>query len=363
MADATKKQRIFMTGASGYVGSVITEFAVADGWEVHGLSRSEANDEKLRKLGAVPVRGDVTSLDVLRREAAEADVVIHLVHPFDPSLRDYSVTVKAQAAAADAFADSLQGTGKVLLTTGGALMAASDPNGGETDETAPAPDNEIIPRTKVENYDLSLAEKGIRVASIRLAPFVYGRGGSGVRLFSTYQKLPSRLFPSQVPTFIRVSAQDEFANSPSLSPVQMGAKNGHVLTVDEGKAHTTTVHVDDAARLYLLAAKKAPVGGTIYNATAPGTVSHRQIADAIAEAIGVPVKSLTPEEATAKLGAFFGRFLGADNRSSSAKARRELGWEIKETAGIIEDIKSGSYQAVAQAIKSGAADTKIWGSQ
>lgn len=130
MADTTKKQRIFMTGASGYVGSVITEFAIADGYEVHGLSRSEANDEKLRKLGAVPVRGDLSSLDVLRREAAAADVVIHLADPFNFDLSNgYDPVLKAQAAVADAFADSLQGSGKVLLTTGGALMAASDPNG------------------------------------------------------------------------------------------------------------------------------------------------------------------------------------------------------------------------------------------
>ncbi|KAI1760549.1 putative NAD dependent epimerase/dehydratase [Hypoxylon sp. FL1150] len=327
MADATKKPRIFMTGASGYVGTSITELAIADGYEVHGLSRSEANDEKLRKLGAVPVRGDLSSLDVLRREAAAADVVIHLVHDFNPhNLEDYKNVIKAQAAAVDAFADALQGTGKVLLTTGGALMAKSDPNGGETDETAPAPEEEIIPRVLVEKYDLSLAAKGIRVASIRLAPFVYGRGGSGVRLF-----------------------------------MQLGARNGFVLTVNEGAAPTTTVHVDDAARLYLLAAKHAKAG-EIYNATAPGFVTHRQLVDAIAAAIDVPVKSLTVEEATAKLGPFLSRFLAADNRSSSAKARKEFGWEIKETAGILEDIKNGSYVPVAQAIKNGTGDMKTWGS-
>lgn len=210
--------------------------------------------------------------------------------------------------------------------------------GGETDETTPAPNEEIIPRTRVEKYDLSLAEKGIRVAAIRLAPFVYGRGGSGIRLFSAYQSFC-------------IYANMQLLIHPFS--VQMAAKNGHVLTVDEGKAHTTAVHVDDAARLYLLAAKKAPVGGTRYNATEPGGVTHRQLAEAIAEVVGVPVKSLTLDEATAQLGLFFARFLSADNRSSSAKARNELGWEIKETAGILEDIKAGSYPAVAQAIKSG----------
>ncbi|KAI1771511.1 putative NAD dependent epimerase/dehydratase [Hypoxylon cercidicola] len=326
MADTTKKQRIFMTGASGYVGSVITEFAVAEGYEVYGLSRSETSDEKLRKLGAVPVRGDLSSLDVLRREAAAADVVIHLADPFTYDLsKGYDPVIKAQAAVADAFADSLKGTDKVLLTTGGALMAASDPNGGETDETTPAPEEEIIPRGQVEKYDLSLAERGVRVATIRLAPFVYGRGGSAIRML-----------------------------------MKLGAQNGYVLCVDEGKAHTMTVHVDDAARLYLLAAKKARAGEK-YIATAPGGVTQRQIADAIAAAVDVPVKSITPEEAIAKLGPFFGRFLAADNRSTSAKARREFGWEIRETTGILEDIRSGSYRAVAQAIKSGTGDSTLWG--
>lgn len=102
MADATKKQRIFMTGASGYVGTSITEQAIADGYEVYGLSRSESNDEKLRKLGAVPVRGDLSSLDVLRREAAAADVVIHLVHVSRPyyasSCRTYRVLTSARTS-------------------------------------------------------------------------------------------------------------------------------------------------------------------------------------------------------------------------------------------------------------------------
>lgn len=142
----------------------------------------------------------------------------------------------------------------------------------------------------------------------------------------------------------------------------MGARNGFVLTVNEGAATTTSVHVDDAARLYLLAAKHARAG-EVYNATAPGFVTHREIVDAIAGLLDVPVKSLPLAVATEKMGAFLGRFLSADNKSSSAKARKEFGWEIKEgKAGIIEDIKNGSYVPVAQAIKSGAPDGKTWGS-
>ncbi|KAI1099443.1 putative NAD dependent epimerase/dehydratase [Jackrogersella minutella] len=318
MADP-KNQRIFITGASGYVGGRIATFAIAEGYTVHGLSRTESSDAKLKAMGAVPVRGDLTSLDVLRRESAAADVVMHLADPFTRDLsHGYEPVIRQQAAVADAFADSMQGTGKALVMTSGTLMAAADPNGGETDETAPRPEKTLVPRHLVEEYDLSLAKKGIRVSSIRLAPYVYGRGGSGVKLF-----------------------------------MQMSAKSGGVICVDEGKSHTTTVHVDDAARLYLLAAQKAPAG-SIYNATAETNVTARQLAEAISEAVHVPINFLTFAEAEAKLGVFFARFLAADNRASSAKAQKELGWEIREKVGILADIRSGSYQAVAKEILSQA---------
>ncbi|KAI1136398.1 putative NAD dependent epimerase/dehydratase [Hypoxylon sp. FL0543] len=317
MADTTKKQRIFMTGASGYVGSVITEFAVAQGYEVYGLARSDASADKIKKLGGVPVRGDLTSLDVLRRESAAADIVMHLADPFNFDLsQGYDHVIEAQKAIADAFADSLQGTNKPLVTTSGTLMAEADPNGGEVDETAPYAKQSLVPRHVVEQYDLSLAKKGIKVSSIRLAPWVYGRGGSGIKLF-----------------------------------MGLSAQRGEVLCVDEGKNRVATVHVDDAARLYLLAAQKAPAG-SIYNATDRTDVVFREIADAMAESLHIPVKSLTLDDAIAQLGPFFGRFLAADHRASSAKAKRELGWEIRETRGVVEEIRSGSYVAVAKEILS-----------
>lgn len=186
MPDTTKKERIFITGGSGYVGSVITEFAIADGYEVYGLSRSESGDEKLKKLGAVPVRGDLTSVDVLRRESAAADVVIHLADPFSlsPQGGSYDEVIKIQKGVADAFADGMQGTNKPLVTTTGVLMVAADPNRNETDENAPFPEDPFVPRHHVEAYDQSLAKKGIRVSTIRLAMYVYGRGGSGIKMLS-----------------------------------------------------------------------------------------------------------------------------------------------------------------------------------
>ncbi|XDG05014.1 hypothetical protein ABKA04_004629 [Annulohypoxylon sp. FPYF3050] len=318
---ATPKKTIFMTGAHGYVGSSITRLALSSNlYTVRGLSRSEASDAKLVALGAVPVRGDLTSLTLLRDEAAAADIVIHLADPFNFDLSNgYDHVVKAQRDVADAFAAGMEGSGKPLVMTGGTLLVAADPNGGETDETAPYPEVPFLPRHLVEQHDLSLAKKGIRVSSIRLAPYVYGRGGSGVKLF-----------------------------------MQMAIGKGEVLIVDGGKTVTSTVHVDDAARLYLLAAEKAPAG-SVYNATDATNISKLEIAEAISEITGVPIKDYTYAEACEKIGPFFARFINSPSRASSAKAKKELGWETKEKAGILEEIRHGSYVAVAKEMKANPA--------
>ncbi|KAI1087340.1 putative NAD dependent epimerase/dehydratase [Rostrohypoxylon terebratum] len=310
------KKTIFITGAHGYIGTSLTRLALTSPspqYTVRGLSRNALSDAKLTSLGATPVRGDLTNLSLLRDEAAAADIVIHLADPFDHDLsRGYDHVVRAQRAIADAFADGMAGTGKPLVMTSGTLMAAPDPTGGETDETAPYPEYPFISRHLVEQYDLSLARKGIRVSSIRLAPYVYGHGGSGVRMF-----------------------------------MQISIGKGEVIVVDGGKAVTSTVHVDDAARLYLLAAEKAPAG-SLYNATNATNITNLELAEAISEVTGVPVKQYTFAEAAEKIGPFFARFLCSSSRASSAKAKKELGWEIKEKVGILEDIKHGSYVAVAK---------------
>ncbi|PCG89767.1 Hypothetical protein PENO1_027860 [Penicillium occitanis (nom. inval.)] len=258
------KTRIFMTGASGYVGSVITEFAIAQGYEVHGLSRTDTNDAKLKALGAVPVRGDLESLDVLRRESANAQIIIHLADAMTRN-PDFSAGLRVDAAAVDAICETIHWA----------------------------------------------KEKGVRVIAIRLAPYVYGRGASGVRLF-----------------------------------MQMHARNGEVTCIDDGSARTSTIHVDDAARMYLLAAEKASAGD-VFNCTSSTNVTALQLAEAMGSVLNLPVKFLKFDEAVAKFGPFFSKFLSAVNRASSAKAIQTLGWEPREL-GILEDIKSGSYQALAK---------------
>ena len=307
-------QKLFITGASGFVGSVITELAIAEGYHVYGLSRSETSDTKLHSLGAKPVRGDLTSLDVLRSESARADVVIHLATAYKIGVGSYEDVMHIDLAAIDAIADALAGSKKPLVITSGTLSAAADPTGAETNEGSPPEPHPINTRGKVERHSLELASRGIRVTGVRLAPYTYGRGGSGVSMFMT-----------------------------------MSARAGSVTCVNGGKNHTTTVHVDDAARLYLLAAQKGKAG-ELFNASGSTDTTAREIFDAIAAEIGVPVRDITYEEAQGQMGETFAWFLKAENRASGAKAKKELGWQPKG-AGILEEISKGSYQAVAEPLR------------
>lgn len=315
MAKQGQQNRIFMTGANGYIGSVITEFALAEGYEVYGLSRSEKGDTKLRSLGAVPVRGDLLALDVLRRESAQAQIVIHLVNAWNVKTT-WEEALRIDANAVDAMGESLKGRGKLVITSG-SLVVAPDPNGAETTEESPLQENPTNQRIKAEQYALQLCERGINVCAIRLAPYVYGRGGSGVQTF-----------------------------------MRMAVSNGEAVYVNDGKTRTSAVHVDDAARLYLLVCKNGQ-GGDVFNSTSSTNVTTYEIVAAMGSTLNLPVRSLNFEEAVRKCGPFLARFMSSENRASNAKAIKQLGWQPTEL-GVVEDIKRGSYPAIAKQLKSSA---------
>ncbi|PYH92703.1 putative NAD dependent epimerase/dehydratase [Aspergillus ellipticus CBS 707.79] len=308
------KQRIFLTGGSGYIGSTIVEQAISQGYEVYSISRSEAGDAKLIGLGAVPVRGDLMSLDVLREQSAQADIVMHLADPLTDNFQmPYDERIRIDDAAVEAIGAGLEGSNKPLVVTSGSLVVAA--TGAETDETSPLSEKPLNNRIVSEQNNLKLCEKGIKVSAIRLAPFVYGRGGSGIRLFMSM-----------------------YANSKA------------VTCVDPGDIFTSAVHVEDAASLYLLAAQKARAGD-IFNGVSSNNVTFGQLSEAMGEILGLPVRMISFDTAVSQLGEFFARFISAENRASGAKATRELGWEPKK-AGIIEEIKTGSYVALAESLKS-----------
>ncbi len=310
--------RIFVTGATGYIGSVVTERALAEGHAVYGLSRHEKGDAKLRALGATPVRGDLADLDVLRQQSAQAEAVLHLAYIHDWGM-DYEEILRVDAAAVSALGEPLHGTGKALVITSGTAFVEPDPAGGETTEDSPLStrDFALKERIRSERHALRLRENGVRVSAIRLPPYVYGRGGS------------------------------YFA--PML--MEMAAKAGESIYVDDGDLRTSDVHVDDAAALFLLAAKGAKAGD-VFNGTGSTTVTLRELAEAIGAVLKLPVRSVSHAEAEAHWGQFLTSFVQFENRPSNRKAVEQLGWQPKEI-DLLTDIRSGSYRELAEKLRQG----------
>ncbi|KAF7956488.1 hypothetical protein EAE96_003827 [Botrytis aclada] len=307
----SKGQRIFMTGATGYIGSVITELAIAEGYKVHGLSRSESGDSKLLIAGAVPIRGDFTTLDVLRRESAEADIVLHLATAYHITKAgaSYDAAWPIDKAAVEAMADGLEGSNKPLVVTGSTLFVLSNPDGGETMETSPEDPEPLNSRHQAEAHALELVKRGIRVIAIRLPPWVFGRGGSGVKLF-----------------------------------MDISRQAGEVTCVDGGKNCTSIVHVDDAARLYLLAAQSAK-SGEVFNSSSATDVTFHEMWETMATTLNIPLKHLSTEEAIPKLGLVLTKFISVENRASGAKAREFLGWKPNGSS-ILEEIRLTCSQSL-----------------
>lgn len=306
--------KIFVTGASGYIGGVVVEHAIRAGHAVLGLARSEKGAAKVAKLGATPVMGELGSFALLAEAASRSDAVLHLAYIHDFSL-DYSMVVDAEIKAVTALARGAQG--KPIITTSGTALAAPAPDGGETNETAPVYEGFVLSKRIVaERAVLDLADKGAHTVSIRLPQYVYGRGGSFF-----------------VPMLMREAA-----------------KHGVSAWIAGQEKRTSAVDVDDVAQFYLAAAKAAPAG-SLYICTAESDVSIREMAVAIGQAVDVPSRGMPRPEAEKLWGAFLTAFVDYDNRASSLKAQRELGWRPQAKYGLLEDILSGSYTELAKQLR------------
>lgn len=312
--------RIFMTGASGYIGSVVAEKAIEQGHTVVGLARSAASQEKLRKMGVTPLPGDLESLELLTQAAADSDVVLHLgfVHEFH---RPYEELLAIDIAAIRAMGKGLEGSGKRLLMTSGTGVTEPNPSGAETNEESPITNTPLRARVEAEQAALALESEGVSPVVIRLAPYVYGRGGS---------------------VFV-----------PAL--LQAATEHGVAPYVGDGTVLTSSADVDAVAELYLLAAEKAPAG-SIFNGTTETDVPLKKLAEAIGKAVGVPAKSVTREEAQAIVVPFIATFLEIANRGSSEKAKRVLGWKPQPRLGLLDDITGGSYRELAESLRVRDAD-------
>lgn len=293
--------KIFVTGASGWVGSAVVPELLTAGHEVVGLARSEASAEALGALGASVQRGDLGDLDSLRRGAETADAVIHLAfhHDFD----NFTTACELDRSAITALGETLAGSDRPLVVTNG---TAGHAPGHVLTEDQPATSQS--PRTS-EHAALAFADRGVRVSIVRLAPSVHGTGDYGF-----------------VPRLIDI-ARDA----------------GVAAYVDDGVNRWSAVHRDDAAVLFRLAVEAAPTG-TILHAVAEEGVPTRVIAETIGRQLDIPITSIPAENAFGHFG-WIGAFFGLDMPANSALTRQRFGWQ-PAGPGLIEDLEQGSYFAV-----------------
>ncbi|WP_329243470.1 SDR family oxidoreductase [Streptomyces canus] len=297
--------RVFVTGATGFVGSAVTRELLDAGHEVLGLARSDRSVEALKSAGAEVHRGDLNDLDSLRRGAAAADGVAHLafIHDFT----NLTSSGEADLRAIEAIGSVLEGTGKPFVVTSGLLTA---PGRLGTEEDPADPDSPAKHRHASEFAALALAERGVRSSVLRLPPSVHGEGDIGF-----------------VPMFI------DFARDKGVSAM-----------VGDGSNHWAAVHRLDAARLFRLALEAAPAGVRLHAIGDEG-VPFREIAETVGRGLGVPVTSVAPEDATDHFG-WLGRFAAIDMRASATLTRKLLDWQPEHPA-LIPDLEAGHYFTTA----------------
>jgi nucleoside-diphosphate-sugar epimerase len=285
--------RVFVTGATGFVGSAVVRELLGAGHQVLGLARSEGGAAAVAAAGAEVLRGSLEDLDGLKRGAAGADGVIHMA--FNHDFSNFAANAKADRVAIEAMAEALAGSGKPLIVTSGSV-------GRRTEEDSPAHD---FPR-KSEEAGLASVARGVRAMVVRLSPSVHGDGDHGF-----------------VPALI-----------------QFARARGFAIYVGDGQNQWSAVHRLDAARLYRLALEKGTAGARFHGVADDG-IPIRQIAETIGRRLGVPAVSKTADEAAEFLG-FIGRILAMDGRSSNALTRERLGWQPNQP-GLIEDLEHGRY--------------------
>jgi nucleoside-diphosphate-sugar epimerase len=302
--------RVFVTGASGHIGSAVVPELLQAGHQVVGLARSDGSAKALAAAGAEVRRGDLDDLDGLREGAAAADGVIHLAFKHDlMAVGDMAGAAAADFAAIEALAGPLEGTGKPLVISSGTLLLSfAGITGRPGTEADFAPGG---PRVDAENFVVALADRGVRSSVVRLPPIVH-------------------------------SSLDHHGFAHILIGVARQA--GESAYVADGANRWPSVHTLDAARLYRLGLEGAPAGSRLH-AVADEGIPFRDIAAAIGRGAGVPVASISAAEAAERF-AFLGTLVGVDNPTSSEVTRKLLGWE-PEQPGLIEDLEHGHYFGTA----------------
>jgi nucleoside-diphosphate-sugar epimerase len=291
--------RVFITGASGFIGSAIVGELIDAGHQVLGLARSDSAAESLAAAGATPHRGSLEDLESLRRGAAGSDGVIHcaFIHNFN----NYGPSVEADKRAIETLGEALRGSDRPLIVTSGTLLAERQ-GALATEDDAPTSN---FPR-KSEQTALATESRGVRASVVRLPPSVHGSGDHGF-----------------VPHLIGIARE-----------------KGASAYIGDGLNRWPAVHRFDAAHLYRLVLEKRSAGGT-YHGVADEGVPCREIAEVIGQHLNLPVVAKSTEEAAAHFG-WIAHFFGLDAPASSAQTQQRLGWR-PTGPGLIADLERGTY--------------------
>lgn len=295
--------RVFLTGATGFIGSRIVPELLAAGHQMLGLTRSDAGAAALEAQGAQAHRGTLEEPASLAAGADACDAVLHTA--FDHDFSNFVANCEKDRAVLEAMGAALKGSDRPLILTSGTGMGGVGP-GRLADEDV-FDESHANPRILSEQTGAKLLDAGLDIRVVRL-PQVHDPRRQG--LISPY--------------------------------IQIAREKGVAAWIGDGANRWPSAHVDDVAKLYVLALDRGTKGAR-YNAVAEEGIAARTIAETVAAGLGVPTRSLTPEEAGPHFG-WLAMFIGLDMPASSAKTRQRLGWN-PVGPGLIEDLEAMDYAA------------------